>query len=518
VALALPAPVEEAIERIGGRRRAAIAAVGLVTVLLILGVSRLASRPTYVPVFNDLPLESVSKITAKLDEAAIPYRLENGGSTLQVPSTEVARARVALASAGLPDTGRPGMELFDQPSWGMTDFTQRINYRRALEGELERTIGKMTGIESAQVHLAMDETRSFQTDDRPKQASVVLRLRNGASAGPDVVTGIQHLVSSSVDGLVSDGVTVLDDSGRMLSAPNEPGSLAALTSRQLGMQREVESYLETKAQQIVDEVVGPSSAQIKVAAQINFDRVERTVQTVDPDGQVVQTEQKAEIIPGPQGGAGSNNTNIAYENSRSMESFTGATGNVKRLSVAVVVDEKRIPKGDSAIYQPRSAAELAQIETLVRNAVGADPARGDLVSVVSMRFSQPPAPEAEPAPTVLTVVSDYRSELVTIIALLLVAFVALRVVRTLRAPVQPALAAAQLPAQLGEDDLDPEALPAGVAEEAEALEEQNPRLDPIPARRMIPTTNSRTRNEVLQTVLERPEVASRLVRAWLREA
>jgi flagellar M-ring protein FliF len=290
------------------------------------------------------------------------------------------------------------MELFDQPSWGMTDFTQRINYRRALEGELERTIGKMTGIASAQVHLAMDETRSFQTDDRPKQASVVLRLRSGASAGPDVVTGIQHLVSSSVDGLVSDGVTVLDDSGRMLSAPNEPGSVEALTSRQLGMQREVESYLETKAQQIVDEVVGPSSARIKVAAQINFDRVERTVQKVDPDGQVVQTEQKAEIIPGAQGGAGSNNTNIAYENSRSMESFTGATGNVKRLSVAVVVDEKRVPKGDTAVYQPRSAAELTQIETLVRNAVGADPARGDLVSVVSMRFSQPPAPGPDPGP------------------------------------------------------------------------------------------------------------------------
>jgi flagellar M-ring protein FliF len=233
---------------------------------------------------------------------------------------------------------------------------------------------------------------------------------------------------------------------------------------------------------------------------------------------VVQTEQKAEIIPGAQGGAGSNNTNIAYENSRSMESFTGATGNVKRLSVAVVVDEKRVPKGDTAVYQPRSAAELTQIETLVRNAVGADPARGDLVSVVSMRFSQPPAPEPDPAPTVLTVVSDYRSELVTIIALLVIAFVALRVVKTLRAPMQPALAAAQTPPLLDADDLEPEALPAGVAEEAEALEEGIPRLDPVPARRMIPTTNSRTRNEVLQTVLERPEVASRLVRAWLREA
>jgi flagellar M-ring protein FliF len=515
VALVLAPPIEEFIERIGGRRRAAIAAIGLATVVLILGLSRIASRPSYVAVFNDLPLESVGKITTKLDETGIPYRLENGGSTLEVPSTELARTRVALAAEGLPDKGRPGLELFDQPSWGMTDFAQRINYRRALEGELERTIGKMTGVESAQVHLAMDETHTFQADDKPKQASVVLRLRSGAAAGPDVVRGVQHLVSSSVDGLVSDGVTVLDDTGRMLSAPNEPGSVEALTSRQLGMQREVETYLENKARQIVGEVVGESNARIKVAAEINFDRVERTVQKVDPDGQVVQSEQKAEIIPGAQGGAGSNNTNIAYENSRSMESFTGATGNVKRLTVAVVVDEKRVPKGDSAVYQPRTAAELAQIETLVRNAVGLDQARGDVVSVVSMRFVGPPAREPDPKPTVWTILSEYRSELMTLVALLLVAFVSLRVLKTLRPSLPQEIAADAAALQSGDEGL--AALSSGDEEDDEVAEEQGGRIEPIPARRMIPTANSRTRNEVLQTVLDRPEVASRLVRAWLRE-
>jgi flagellar M-ring protein FliF len=514
VPLVLPPPVEELIERIGGRRRAAIAGVGLFTVVLILGLSRIAARPTFVPVFNDLPLESVGKITAKLDESKIAYQLDNGGTELRVATTDLARARVALAAEGLPEKGRPGLELFDQPSWGMTDFAQRINYRRALEGELERTIGKMTGVESAQVHLAMDETHTFQADARPKQASVVLRLRSGASAGPEVVTGIQHLVSSSVDGLISDGVTVLDDTGRMLSAPNEPGSVEALTSRQLGMQREVETYLENKARQLVGEVVGPSNTRIKVAAQINFDRIERTVQTVDPDGQVVQSEQKAEIIPGAQGGAGSNNTNIAYENSRSMESFTGATGNVKRLTVAVVVDEKRVPKGDTAIYQPRTAAELAQIQTLVSNAVGLDMSRGDVVSVVSMRFTGPPPPEAEPAPTVWTLLSEYRSELLTLITLLVVAFVSLRVVRSLRAPLQPVLVE-ETPELPGAEELD--ALPSGEDEEMEA-EEEGPKIEPIPARRMIPSANTLTRNEVLQTVLDRPEVASRLVRAWLREA
>jgi flagellar M-ring protein FliF len=197
-----------------------------------------------------------------------------------------------------------------------------------------------------------------------------------------------------------------------------------------------------------------------------------------------------------------------------MESFTGATGNVKRLTVAVVVDEKRVPKGDTAIYQPRTAAELAQIQTLVSNAVGLDMSRGDVVSVVSMRFTGPPPPEAEPAPTVWTLLSEYRSELLTLITLLVVAFVSLRVVRSLRAPLQPVLVE-ETPELPGAEELD--ALPSGEDEEMEA-EEEGPKIEPIPARRMIPSANTRTRNEVLQTVLDRPEVASRLVRAWLREA
>src|SRR5690606_23846661 len=140
--------LEQLIDRIGGLRRAVIALTGVVLVALILGVSHWATRPAWVPVFNGLALETVGEVTQQLDEAGIPYRLEQGGSTLLVSSDDLARARVTLAQQGLPEAGRPGLELFDQPSWGMTDFAQRINYRRALEGALERTIGKMRGIES----------------------------------------------------------------------------------------------------------------------------------------------------------------------------------------------------------------------------------------------------------------------------------------------------------------------------------------------------------------------------------
>jgi flagellar M-ring protein FliF len=296
----------------------------------------------------------------------------------------------------------------------------------------------------------------------------------------------------------------------MLSSPADPGSLEALTSRQLGMQREVEAYLEAKAQQIVDQVLGPGGARVKVAAQINFDRVERTVQTLDPDAQAIQTEQKAEIIPGPQGGAGSTNVNTTYENSRSMESFTGATGNVKRLSVAVVVDDRHVPKGDTVVGVPRTAAELAQIQTLVKSAVGLDDARGDVISVVGMSFSPPPAADAEPAPSVWVVVSDYRSELLTVLALLIAAFVALRVVRSLRTLPEGAGAPAALTAGASDGV---GALPAG-----RHAHEESDELEPmVPVAAVSPASN-RTRQQVVATVNERPEVAARLARAWLKEA
>src|SRR3954466_1035617 len=183
-------------DRIGGPRRALIIVVGLAAAGLIFAVAQWAAEPTWVPAFSGVPLESVSAMTDKLDQASVKYKLERGGADIMVAASDLAKARVALAKGGLPNSGRPGLELFDQPSWSMTDFTQRINYRRALEGELERTIGHMRGIEAAQVHLALHETPSFGTAVTPEEASVVLKVTTDVPA-PEVVSGIAHLVASS---------------------------------------------------------------------------------------------------------------------------------------------------------------------------------------------------------------------------------------------------------------------------------------------------------------------------------
>src|SRR5438477_12992340 len=167
------------IDRLGGPRRALVLLIGIGAAALVLMVSRWAGEPTWVPPFSGVPLRSVGQMTDRLDQAGVRYKLERGGADVMVAAPDLAKARVALARGGMPNAGRPGLELFDQPSWGMTDFTQRINYRRALEGELERTIGKMTGIESAQVHLVLHEADGFAAADKPTEASVVLKTKSG---------------------------------------------------------------------------------------------------------------------------------------------------------------------------------------------------------------------------------------------------------------------------------------------------------------------------------------------------
>ena len=351
---------QQMLDRIGGARRAMTLAVGVLAVGLIYGVSKWATAPEWVPVLNGLSIETVGTVTDKLDQAGIKYKLERGGTDVAVAATDLARARVTIARDGLPTTGRPGLELFDQPSWSMTDFTQRINYRRALEGELERTIGKMRGVEGAQVHLAMHETSSFRSGNTPIEASVVLKVAN-QTPPREVVEGIQHLIASSIDGLESERVTIVDDSGRLLSSPDDPTSAAGLSGRQMGVQREVEGYLETRAEDLVGQIVGRGNTRVQVAAMVNFDRVERTTQTMDPEKQATAQEQKAEIVPGAQGGAGSSNMATTYENSKSVETFSNAIGSLRRLSVAVLVNERNTGTAEKPTFTPRTPEELTRI-------------------------------------------------------------------------------------------------------------------------------------------------------------
>lgn len=538
----MPPFVTTLIERIGGPRRALIAFAGLGSAVVVLLLANWASKPTMVPAYANLPVEQAARLDDELTKAAIPHELVKGGTEILVASTDIARSQVALAKAGVLGRKTAGFELFDQQSWGMTDFTQRIQYRRALEGELEATIGEMRGVERAEVSLALNETATYRRPtDTPPRASVVLALTSGMTPTPDVVQGIQHLVASSVGVVAAERVVVLDDVGRMLSVPDDASGLAGASSRQQGVQKEVEISLREKAQAIMDRAVGPGNATVTVTAAISFDKVQRTSSIVDPDRQAISTEQKAEIVPGAEGGAGSTNVATAFENTKTVETFEGAIGSVRRLDVAVLVNHKLVPLADSTaaagtaapapadsavvrdsvlVPAPRSAEELASLERLVRTAVGADSTRGDQVSVVNMPFAPTTRAEAEPAPSLLATVERYQRPALSALGLLLAAAIGLLTLRALRPPVPvvaPTIAAASAPALL---EAAATAMPTGGTPLLEAVATGG---GAVLVQKAAPTFrvevgNTVLRDQTVQVIEKDPDDAARLFRVWLREA
>jgi flagellar M-ring protein FliF len=503
----MPENLRTLVDRVGRGRSALVLGVGVLALIALLGISRWATAAAKVPLLPGLGVDGVAEVTAKLDEQGVAYELAKGGSEILVDEAEFARARVLLAREGLPAKGRPGFELFDQPSWGMTDFTQRINYRRALEGELERTIGQMRHVEGAQVHLAIGQSQAFRRQENPEAASVVLRLQSGARPGADLVEGISSLVASSVDGLDSDKVTVLDDAGRLLSAAVEPGDVGGLTKKQLGLRRDVEGYLESKAEDLVGQVVGPGNVRVRVAADLNFDKLDRTVQTVDPDQTITLKEERSEIVPGEgQVGAGTSAESATYEASRTLEQFSGAAGSISRLTVAVLVNEGTPQAADGAPEGGTPAPllspeQLTRIEALVRNAVGIDATRGDDITVVSIPFDVVNAPVAvEEGPGILQQLPQYQRPIITIFALLLAFVLALKTLRAVRPQV------IELPRQEEQP-----VLPAGESDggEVEAA---------LMAAAPQPAFAGAEHAHVLARSAQTPDMAARVIRAWMKES
>lgn len=410
-------------------RRVMMILVAIGALGVMWAVAQWAMAPTMVPLFSDLPMESVADMAQRLEEEGIDYALQTGGSTLAVPEADLPRARVTLAQGGFPAEGKPGWELFDEASWGMTDFTQRVNYRRALEGELKRTIEQMRGVESAQVHLAIQKSSILKESKTPNGASVVLALRSRATPERAMVEGIASLVAGSVEGLVKENVTVLDDSGHLLSESADDLQSTGLTTRQLKIQRDLESHLEEKAYQLVEPVVGRGNVTVRVAAAMDFDQVGRTVESFDLDQQVTVREDRSEIIPGSEDqGASSVTVNSIYETPKTIETFTRSGSKVDRLTVALVVSDRETGSNGTVTSTPRTQQELTRIESLVRSGLGIDDVRGDAITVVSMPFDREPveAPQEEAGPDVMAMVQAGVRPTIGILALALAFVLALR--------------------------------------------------------------------------------------------
>ena len=419
--------------RLTGTQKLAIGGVTLIAMAGFVGLIMLVNQPSFGVLFNNLNPQDASKIVNKLKEREIPYRLDDDGKTVLVPKEKIYDMRLSLAGDGLPQSSVIGYEIFDRTNLGVSDFVQKINYRRALEGELARTILQLAEVEGARVHIVVPERSLFKEDEKSATASVVLKLKSGLPLKNEAIQGITHLVSSSVEGLEASNVTILDSRGFLLSNTTKPNSIAAMTSTQYEMQRSVETYIAQKAKSLLEGVVGLGNALVQVNAELDFRQVERTMEQYDPDKTAVRSEQlteekSVESDSIPPSTKSNNVTN--YEVTKAVEHVVENVGSIKRLSVAALVNgtqhEVKKDGGTTTEYQPRQQVELEQLTDIVKKAVGFNVQRNDEVSVVNLPFGtglqkEDLVYEKEPF-------SDYNDvmEKVLVLVSMIVGFVVLR--------------------------------------------------------------------------------------------
>lgn len=526
----MPPALLELFDKVGGPRRAMILAVGFAAAIGVFGLARWLNAPEWVNSVSDVPIGDVGAITDRLAQEGIEYRLGSSGNAVQVQTTDVARARVALARAGiLPSSDRPGWELFNSVQFGTTELMQRVNYQRALEGELEKTINSMRGIRTAKIHIVLPEEESYGAAAVPAEASVMLVSDGGEALSGDVVKGIASMVAAAVGGLTKDHVNIVDDAGRALADADEDNSVTTISNKQMEMQRSKEAELKKKTEKFLEPVLGRGRATVEVTATLNFDRVERTSQTVNPDKQAVAVEQKAEIIPGAEGGASSTNSSASYVNSTSTESVESAVGSLKRLSVAVALDgSPPLASADSAGGAPAPAAPMdtaalrAQVETLVKSAVGFDEARGDVVTVSMLPFAATPMRLAAPPPTTIETLQSVQRPALTALGIIFAFIIALMTLKAAGKSTESvtALAGAGASDAYLAGAMNTAAF-AGAAQQAglnaaATAGSLPPSARPAPTP-LIVVPNNPVREQVLASVAQQPETAAKLMRAWLRD-
>ena len=398
-----------ALQRFGFGRLAAILGIGAGVAAALFFITSGLGQPKAL-LYSNLDLKEAGSITQSLDQAGVKYEVKGDGSTILVPRDQVASTRLMLSGKGLPTSGSVGYEIFDNTSaMGQTDFVQQLNRQRALEGELGRTIHALDGITAARVHLVLPKRQLFEEQAEQPSAAVSIGV-GGREPGPDQVRAIQNLVAGAVPGLKPDRVTVVDQHAKTLS-----GGDTGMAAEADGRKSEIEIRIAKQVKGMVEGIVGAGKARVNVSADVDMAQVTSRKEVFDPDGQVVRSESTtdenskeaangsigqtsaAANIPGAaapgatEGGnaSGKQESTTNYEISKTVTTQVTEPGQIKKISIAVAVDGVTAPpakNGKPGAYTPRAAAEMAQIEQLVKAAVGFDQTRGDQVSVVNVRF------------------------------------------------------------------------------------------------------------------------------------
>jgi flagellar M-ring protein FliF len=546
----------QTLRNLGPARLAAIGAVGLLLIGFFVYLTTRLSTPDMELLYAELQPADAAAIAKKLDEAKIPYAVDKGGTKLRVPADQIGNVRMKMAEAGLPSGGSVGYELFDKgEGFGATSFIQNINHLRALEGEMARTVGTMNGVQQARVHLVLPKRELFARTQNPATASVFLKLKPGAQLSRENISAIQHLIAASVPNLEPTQVSIIDDKGKLLArgggANSEDVMMANAEEKKLAYERRLAATVED----LLGRTVGYGKVRAEVSADLDFDRITTSSEIFDPESQVVRSTQTVgessqsqdrdplqpvtvdQNLPTAQTGSKDNSSissnksarneeTVNYEISRTTKNHVRESGQVRRLSVAVLVDGVYTPNPDGGKpnYQPRSEQEMESIKALVRTAVGLDAVRGDTIEIVNMRFTTPDDEFAKPDAIFLGMGKDDIFRIAEMVVLGIVAILVILLV------IRPLITRAFEKADAQEDDdmdkllSDQSGMPAALAgptgalaqdlalEAAQADEELEQMIDINRVEGRVRASSLRKVGEIVE---KHPEEAVSILRNWL---
>ncbi|TPW17747.1 MAG: flagellar M-ring protein FliF [Halothiobacillaceae bacterium] len=397
-----------------------------------------SQTPNYRSLFTGLSERDVMEVTGALQKGGIPFQL-SGAGVVMVPADQIDSARMKLAGQGLPNSTSSSFETLNkEQNFGSSQFMEQARYQRALEGELALTISKLKNVENARVHLAIPKQSSFVRNQKKPHASVFISLFAGRNLDEGQVAAIVHLIASSIANLEPENVSVIDQKGRLLTSPDANGEMGATTG-QFEHRKRLEEYLTRRIEALITPIVGVGGVSAQVTTELDYSATEQTHESFNPDLPAVRSEQTSEerleanggatgvpgaltnqppaagvLTPGATAGASQSETKTVapaktnshvtrnYELDRTVSHTRMPAGVVRRMSVAVLVDNKQVlgDKG-SITRQPLTKEELERMTTLIKEAVGFDPRRGDTVSVINEAFTQPEPPAELPAISLL---------------------------------------------------------------------------------------------------------------------
>ena len=429
--------VKRIVGTLSGRQLTTILIVAALVAGGIYGLTQWQREAGFRPLYTTLAPEDAGLVVQRLKENGVPYRLSSSGTAISVPEERVAELRLDMAAAGIPKNGRIGFEIFDKTNLGMTDFAEHVNYRRALEGELERSVMALTEVEQARVHISFPQESVFQESRQPAKASVLVKLRGGAQLPETAVPAITHLVSSAVEGLAPESVSVLDMRGNLLNRAKRVSDTGSGDTSEAALEyrRTVEHDLAVKLDATLEPLVGAGRFRAAVSADTDLTSAEQSEEHYDPTQSVMVSSQKTEDVSNPVhaaggipgtasnlpdpapppatvgGGTSRKTESVSYQSSRTIKKTLLPQGSIKRLSVSVLIDQEVHFEGSGAqakrVLTPPTPERLKVIHDLVAAAVGLNTERGDQLIVESLPFEstvnlEPPTAAPPPSAAPLT--------------------------------------------------------------------------------------------------------------------